>query len=320
MKKIALLITAVAVCGLLVSPVSGQEKCEFGPYYMTVSNTQGCVPDGEEYAGVSIDTCPETLAELFADEICANGEEPISLITVDPDDDILIPGSNYGIQRFGLNYRRDDPENLDIVVVQLNGSYTVQPGWKIAYQFDDIGKSFGPFGVFTYDDQTVGNNRQNPLQFVLCYSGEYHLSVYDFYVLNDDEYMFAAHIAGFIGRSCDSALFALPVPLVLVELADFRAVGLPGTVIVKWTTASEIDNAGFNLYRADSVDGEYVQINAGLIPPKGSPTSSSTYLYFDADVERGKTYYYKLEDVDLYGEKAENGPVSASTRIFGPGK
>lgn len=330
MKNILCITTVCLLCGLPAGPVAGQEACEFGPYYMTVSNTQGCVPDGDLYAGVSIDTCEDTLQALRDDAVCGDGYRALSLITVEPNEAVLIPGSNFGIQRFGLNYRGNDPHKLDPVVVQLNGSWIVQSGWRVKRNFsceDDAcvetsGPSFGPFGVFIYDESTTGKNRQNPLQIVLCYAGERtDISVYDFYVVNEDDYMFAAHIADFIGRSCDSAFFALPVPVTLVELADFRAVGLVNNVLLQWTTAAELENAGFNLYRADSEDGEYVRINAKLIPTKGSPINGATYRYLDTTVQRGKTYFYLLEDVDLNGVATVHTAMPISPRfVFRSGR
>jgi hypothetical protein len=88
-------------------------------------------------------------------------------------------------------------------------------------------------------------------------------------------------------------------------------------VVLSWTTASEIDNAGFNLYRSESADGEYVKINASLIPAEGSPTQGATYQYVDRDVKNRTTYYYKLEDIDLNGNSTMHGPVSAEPRRLG---
>jgi len=103
----------------------------------------------------------------------------------------------------------------------------------------------------------------------------------------------------------------------LIELSTFTATPSGRVVILEWTTASEIDNAGFNLYRAESEDGEYVKINNSLIPAKGSPTSGTTYQYIDNEVRNRETYYYKLEDIDLNGTSTMHGPVSAEVKRFG---
>jgi len=102
--------------------------------------------------------------------------------------------------------------------------------------------------------------------------------------------------------------------VVLITLADFKASPENRKVTITWTTASEIDNAGFNLYRAESEDGEYVKINASLIPAKGSPTSNATYQFIDENVKNRTTYYYKLEDIDLSGKSTMHGPVSVTPR------
>ena len=36
-----------------------------------------------------------------------------------------------------------------------------------------------------------------------------------------------------------------------------------------------------------------------LIPAKGSATQGASYEFVDKNVKNGRTYYYKLEDIDL---------------------
>jgi len=110
-------------------------------------------------------------------------------------------------------------------------------------------------------------------------------------------------------------------PPTVISLIDFNA--LPGNRIVNltWSTASEIDNAGFNLYRSETEDGEYTKINDALIQAEGSSTQGASYEYTDTGLRNGKTYYYKLEDIDLNGTSTMHGPLSATPRlIYGIGK
>ncbi len=87
-------------------------------------------------------------------------------------------------------------------------------------------------------------------------------------------------------------------------------------VVLNWTTASEIDNAGFNIYRSETENGEYVKINAALIPAQGIATEGASYKFVDWSVQRGKTYYYKLEDIDLSGIATQHGPASAAAKTL----
>jgi hypothetical protein len=85
-------------------------------------------------------------------------------------------------------------------------------------------------------------------------------------------------------------------------------------VILEWSTESEIDNAGFNTYRAESEGGEYVKINNALISAKGSSIQGTSYEFTDTNVQNRKTYYYKLEDIDLNGTPTMHGPLSSTPR------
>ena len=79
-----------------------------------------------------------------------------------------------------------------------------------------------------------------------------------------------------------------------------------GIVILKWKTASEVDNAGFNIYRSRRNDGRYEQVNDAIISAKGG-TSEASYRYAGTPGEG--TFYYKLEDVDANGASTMHGPV-----------
>jgi hypothetical protein len=104
----------------------------------------------------------------------------------------------------------------------------------------------------------------------------------------------------------------------LIELSSFTATPKINKVVLQWTTESEVDNAGFNLYRSVSEDGEYLKINESLIPAQGSSTQGASYEFVDRGLQNRKTYYYKLEDIDLKGTSTMHGPVSATPRwIFG---
>ena len=98
----------------------------------------------------------------------------------------------------------------------------------------------------------------------------------------------------------------------LVELSSFTAQRFEDYVLLEWETASEINNAGFHLWRSEAQDGEYLRITEDLIPADGGPTWGAEYEYEDFDAEPGFTYYYKLEDIDYSGTSTFHGPVSAT--------
>ncbi len=102
----------------------------------------------------------------------------------------------------------------------------------------------------------------------------------------------------------------------LIQLADFTAASKSDGILLEWLTESEIDNAGFNIYRAETKDGKYIKINDSLIPAEGSTTEGAYYEFIDETVKNRRTYYYKLEDIDFNGMATTHGPVSATPRLL----
>ncbi len=85
-------------------------------------------------------------------------------------------------------------------------------------------------------------------------------------------------------------------------------------VVVEWSTASELDTVGFNLYRSERADGEYAKINPTVIPSAGDALTGSDYRYEDRDARAGETYYYKLEDLTPSGAGERYGPIVVKAR------
>lgn len=50
-----------------------------------------------------------------------------------------------------------------------------------------------------------------------------------------------------------------------------------GEVMLEWATESEINNAGFNLYSAESNNSNFSKITISLIPGNGISTQGATY-------------------------------------------
>jgi len=98
----------------------------------------------------------------------------------------------------------------------------------------------------------------------------------------------------------------------LVDLLSFTAREIDGTVLVEWETASEIDTEGFNLWRSEAEEGEYEKITMELIPSEGSVIHGASYEHTDLDIVSGLTYWYKLEDIDIYGVSTFHGPVDVA--------
>ena len=100
-----------------------------------------------------------------------------------------------------------------------------------------------------------------------------------------------------------------------IELSEFYAVFGDSQVTLFWKTETELNNAGFNIFRSETENDGYAQINDSLIPAEGTSQQGALYEFVDAAVQNGKTYYYKLEDLDLGGNPTMHGPVIANVPV-----
>ncbi|MFN2188126.1 MAG: hypothetical protein ACK2T3_05130, partial [Candidatus Promineifilaceae bacterium] len=87
---------------------------------------------------------------------------------------------------------------------------------------------------------------------------------------------------------------------------------------VTWKTASEFDTAGFNIFRSEKPDQDFQQINNSLIHSEADTTSGAEYSYVDYEVDNGKIYYYRLEDVEFNGATNLHEVVSGESVRFDP--
>jgi hypothetical protein len=197
------------------------------------------------------------------------------------------------------------------------GAIPCQPSyhsWSNNCYFDSFGCGDYRLGGFVLDKK-------------VCLDGTFIIKETTYGRSNDVTGYFYAY--GHWDVVCDNTTTTLPTttssttsstPPTVVELSSFTATPRAGKVILQWSTESEIDNAGFNIYRATAENGEYVKINPFLIPAQGSSTQGASYEFIDTTVQNRKTYYYKLEDIDLNGTSTMHGPVNATPRlIYGMG-
>jgi hypothetical protein len=122
-----------------------------------------------------------------------------------------------------------------------------------------------------------------------------------------------------IGSVCCVALVALLVSCGAPPMQQIVPTQATGMVIVEWTTESEFNLAGFNVYRSERPEGSFLRLNGALIPASSDPVARGSYVYTDTAVTAGVTYYYKLEDVELDGNSTMHGPIelaAAADTIF----
>ncbi|MCB0270425.1 MAG: hypothetical protein KDH95_19870 [Calditrichaeota bacterium] len=110
------------------------------------------------------------------------------------------------------------------------------------------------------------------------------------------------------------ALFDVSLP---VELASLRANGGFRQVLLEWTTASEINNLGFEVYRSTSDNGPFELVATFVTDPSLTGAGNSNvyhdYAFKDLQLADNTTYFYKLADVDYNGVRKFHSVISATT-------
>jgi hypothetical protein len=89
-----------------------------------------------------------------------------------------------------------------------------------------------------------------------------------------------------------------------VDLISFYGQGINSTVVLKWVTASEINNSHFEVLK--SIDGQTFE-PIGRVEGAGNSTSIQRYRFQDKDVEAKQ--YYKLKQLDFDGQFAYSDVV-----------
>jgi len=100
-----------------------------------------------------------------------------------------------------------------------------------------------------------------------------------------------------------------PLPITLSTFtADFQN----NSATLHWTTISEINNAGYNVYRGEIDDvSSSMSINPEFIPGKGTTSEQTNYTFKDEyPVQCGMIYYYWLESVSYNGDSEKFGPIA----------
>jgi len=78
---------------------------------------------------------------------------------------------------------------------------------------------------------------------------------------------------------------------------------------IKWSTASEVDNFGFDVFRGDSAEGPFERINEDTIEGAGTVDEPQSYRFVDDTIDPHRTYYYYVESISMDGVRERFTPV-----------
>ncbi len=102
-----------------------------------------------------------------------------------------------------------------------------------------------------------------------------------------------------------------PIP---VELTSFTATVIDNQVKLNWTTATELNNQGFEIQRKIKSNTENEWEKVAFIPCFGTTTQPKSYNYTD-EVASG-AYYYRLKQIDFDGSFNYSNKIEVEVNIL----
>ena len=88
-------------------------------------------------------------------------------------------------------------------------------------------------------------------------------------------------------------------------------------IVIRWSTETEVNTAGFNVWRSLDEGGPWDKINPRLIPGSPDPLRGGSYVFTDTQVIAGVTYWYELEEVELNGQATRLERTTATAQEQG---
>jgi hypothetical protein len=129
---------------------------------------------------------------------------------------------------------------------------------------------------------------RNDSVFMVATGGVLEPNIYSYLYTNANEWLYVG-------------IDDTPLP---VELASYEAKAVGNSVELSWTTATEVNNYGFEVARK-SAEGEYKVI--ANVEGHGNSSSPNSYSYVDKEAKTAGEYAYKLTQIDFDGKKKVEG-------------
>ena len=87
---------------------------------------------------------------------------------------------------------------------------------------------------------------------------------------------------------------------------------------LKWSTASEVSNFGYDIYRSENKDGPFERVTNSPIEGAGTTDLISYYEFQDDTIDPYKPYYYYIESISVDGVRKRFSPVKLTKAKLEP--
>ncbi len=133
-----------------------------------------------------------------------------------------------------------------------------------------------------------------------------------FHMVSDSSSARLAWAATFNGEQDVYYSYISDTTTIPVELLSFSSSVAGNAVTLDWSTATELNNQGFEVQRSTGSD-KFADL--GFIKGNGTTIEQKNYTYSDKNLKNGK-YYYRLKQVDYNGNYKYSKVVEADLRAL----
>jgi hypothetical protein len=123
-----------------------------------------------------------------------------------------------------------------------------------------------------------------------------------------------------LNEGSGSLRIILTICLCILLAGSLNAANTPGEVttvklkpnVVRWATASEKDNFGYDVFRGSFEEGPFEQVNSETIPGGGTTDIPQRYEFTDSSIQPDTVYWYYVESISLNGDRNRMTPIYPS--------
>jgi hypothetical protein len=190
-----------------------------------------------------------------------------------------------------IDIRRDFTAGNTITIPLTFKNKGLSTGYNITAELTSlIGNAIVVNDIVSFDSIEARTTRESEAQLAFTISPEAFV--------NDQLELKLTISSGGAVISEDTLKFTVEAPTNLpVELTEFNAKSFKDYVLLNWTTKSELNNRGFEIYRKGEGTDWY---RIGFVAGEGTAMESHSYSYSDKNIIRG-TYSYRLKQLDYNG-------------------
>jgi hypothetical protein len=176
--------------------------------------------------------------------------------------------------------------------------YTVDIATDILYSVDKTTGATTAIGTYIGFDASYAQDMEYDLDLDICYMAAYNVTSGDGELRTVNVSTGATTLVAAFTNGAEVCGFAIPYnrPPVPVELTSFKANVNESGVQLDWSTATEVNNSGFQVERSSGNSFEVI----GFVGGHGTTTEIQNYSYLDNSVNSG-TYTYRLKQIDFDG-------------------